>query len=516
VQVADSNSLITTSIPSIGGSITRSKNAISYLPGDSVWITAHAAAGYRFSGWTGDTSILSPIDTTICVIVKKNRSINANFIKQFKLTLSDSGNGSVNPNGTIFVDSGVSWPIKAIADSGFDLKAWRVVSGQAIIEDSTAATTSVRLLNDVHILGVFKPLTFIKKFGSTLDDVGNYVLQTSDGGYIITGSTNSFGAAGSDVYLIKTNATGNEMWTKTFNGDSNDVGKSVQQTSDGGYIISGSTNSFGSGASDVYLIKTDAAGNKTWTKTFGGINDDYGNSVRQTYDGGYIIAGSTYSYDTAGSDIYIIKTDAAGNEIWTKSFDACYVDGANCVQQTSDGGYIIAASAYTAGPVALLIKTDAAGNETWINSSNVGCSSVQQTSDGGYISAGHTLSRQDPTDLLLTKTDAAGNEIWTKVFSSDGKNSDGYSVQQTKDGGYIIAGETYFLSLGVFDVYLVKTDATGNEIWSKAFGSAGNDFGYSVQQTSDGGYIIAGETSTSGIGGRDVYLIKTDENGDVK
>ncbi len=381
--------------------------------------------------------------------------------------------------------------------------------------------------------------TFIKTFGGDQDDFGKSVRQTSDGGYIVVGATGSFGAGDSDVYLIKTDPLGNKIWTKTFGGAKEDLGDCVQQTGDGGYIIVGSTSSYGAGGSDAYLIKTDALGNETWTKTFGGVRDDWGYCVQQTSDGGYIISGSTSSLVAEASGLYpdlcLIKTDGAGNETWIKTFGEDMNDFGVSVQQTSDGGYIVAGYTFTLGPVLNLIKTDSAGNETWTKTFSEAYSSVQQTSDGGYIITGTTyIHGHSGNYALLHKTDAAGNTTWIKTFgpdtvdqwgypawlTSDGRyvsaSSNGCEGRQTSDGGYIITGWTNSKDDEYYDVYLIKTDAAGNETWSKSFGGAHHDFGYSVRQASDGGYIITGKYDSSAGGGLDVYLIKTDENGDVK
>ena len=350
-------------------------------------------------------------------------------------------------------------------------------------------------------------------FGGAEGDRAYSVQQTADGGYILAGETWSYGAGFYDVWLVKTDADGNEQWNKTFGGTTRDSGHSVQQTTDGGYILAGSTSSAGS--YDFRLVKTDLNGNTQWDKTFGGIGDDVANSVQQTTDGGYILAGSTLSYGAGKRDVWMVKTDSNGNEQWNKTFGGPDYDSTNSVQQTTDGGYILAGSKGLygmGGSDVWLVKTDSNGNKQWDKTfGGTGhdyAHSVQQTADGGYILAGYTQSYgAGRPDVWLVKTDADGDRQWDKIFG--GPDIDmANSAQQTADGGYILAGETESYGAGGSDVWLVKTDADGDKQWDRTFGSTGNDAANSIQQTADGGYILTGEMAPSIGGSADLWLIK--------
>ena len=242
-------------------------------------------------------------------------------------------------------------------------------------------------------------VAFAKTYGGTGYDHASSVQQTSDGGYIIVGTTHSFGAGDLDIFLIKTDANGDRIWAKTYGGTDRDEGYSVQQTSDGGYILAGLTESFGVGGGDIFLIKTDANGNVQWAKTYGGAYWDFASSVQQTSDGGYIIAGTTRSFGAGGYDILLIKTDANGNIIWAKTYGGASDEGASSVQQTSDGGYIVAGYtwSFSAGSSDIfLIKTDASGN--------MGSCSIVQNASPTVTELSPTVNTFSPSVSSLSPT----------------------------------------------------------------------------------------------------------------
>lgn len=374
------------------------------------------------------------------------------------------------------------------------------------------------LLFMVFVGTAFSQLIWQRTYGGAGGEWGYSVQQTTDEGYIVAGWTNSFGN-GWQAYLIKTDSFGDTLWTRTYGGTGDDYAYSVQQTTDEGYIIAGYTNSFGNDE-QVYLIKIDSLGDTLWTKNYGGASGDYGYSVQQTTDGGYIIAGRTYSFGNF-EQVYLIKTNPVGDTLWTKTFGGTGMQRGWSVKQTTDGGYIITGDDFSIenGKV-YLIKTDSLADTLWTRHYGEsllgdGGASVQQTIDGGYIITGVALTMPHNHHVLLIKTDSLGNNPWSRTYGdeSGGDYSYGRSVRQTTGGNYIIAGKTDGGD-PYYQVYLIKTDTLGNLLWFQTYGGGNSEDGYCVQQTQDGGYIIAGVTNSFGDGYQ-VYVIKTDEYGNT-
>lgn len=355
-----------------------------------------------------------------------------------------------------------------------------------------------------------------RTYGGEHDDCCYSVIENSNGEYILAGWTRSFGSGGKDVYLLKIDVNGDIVWTRTYGGVNDDEGRYVQETSDSGYIIAGSTESFGAGASDMYIIKTYANGDTIWTTTCGMLYSEYGYSVQQTSDSGYIVTGRISSFSVGGFDVFLVKLDEDGNTLWAKFIGDIGWDVGYSIEGTSDGGYIIAGCTmlYGEGWDIYLIKTYADGDTLWTRTYgganwDVGYS-VQETSDGGYIVAGLTESfGAGSFDIYLLKVDSLGNTLWTRTHGDVGWD-EGYSVQQISDGGYILVGATESLGEGDFDIYFSRTYSNGYALWTEIYGGDEHDVGYSVKETSDSGYIIAGKTKSFGSGLYDVYLIKTE------
>jgi hypothetical protein len=355
-----------------------------------------------------------------------------------------------------------------------------------------------------------------RTYGGPLADDASSFVQTADGGYVLAGYTYSFGAGNEDFWLLKTNANGDSVWSRTFGGPGWEGANSLQQTSDGGFILAGFSNSFGVGGYNLWLVKTDANGNSSWSRSFSGPGWDGANCVLQTADGGYILGGLTNSYGAGDFDFWLLKTNANGDSLWSRTFGGPLYEDIFSIQPTTGGGYILAGRTLSYGASnydAYLVKTNANGDSVWTRhfggSGFETATAVQQTTDGGYILAGITSSYgAGNEDFWLLKTNASGDSAWSRTFGGASWDR-AYSLQKTADGGYILAGRTDSYGSGQGDFYLVKTNSNGNSLWSRTFGGAGFDGAYFVRQTTDSGFVLAGFTESFGAGGRDFWLVKT-------
>lgn len=351
-----------------------------------------------------------------------------------------------------------------------------------------------------------------RTFGGVEEDICHSVHQTADGGYILAGTTESFGVGHDDFWLVKTDANGDSLWSHSFGGGGRDICTYVQQTSDSGYMLTGYTESFGAGGWDFWLVKTNENGDSLWSRTYGGSSRDMCASAQQTSDNGFILAGHTTSFGTGDRAFWLVKTNSDGDSLWSRTYGGMYWEECESIRQTSDGGYVLAGYTGVWDGDFWIVKTTANGDSLWSrrfrDDSMEGCQSVWQTSDGGYILAGD-IGWYPHVDILLVKMDMNGDTIWWSIFGGSGDQVC-HSVQQTSDGGYILAGLTgHTYIYPPYDVWLIKVDANGDSVWSRTFGGTSSDGAYSIQQTADSGYIVAGWTYSYGAGGGDFWVIKT-------
>jgi hypothetical protein len=353
-----------------------------------------------------------------------------------------------------------------------------------------------------------------RSYGGPLDDNGSTVHHTTDGGYIISGYTKSLGAGESDAWMIKTNAEGDTLWTKTFGGETWDWGQDVLQTKDGGYLLVVRCFSFGHGLYDAWIIKTDPQGDTLWTKFWGEEHNEWLSSVQQTDDEGYIFAGHTYSFSAKSQDVWLVKSDSAGEVQWMKTYGGEQDDNASFVQQTRDGGFIIAGRtySYSAGHSDIwLVKTNSVGDTLWTKAYGGiefdYAASVRETNDGGYILAGSTSSfGAGDADLWLIGTDSIGDTLWTKTYGGPDVDRP-YSLLQLSDGNYLIGGFTNSSGTGYYEGWLILTDMNGDTLWTQTFGGDWDDIILDCEETPDGEIIITGYTEEQ-VENNDLWLMK--------
>ncbi len=452
-------------------------------------------------------------------------------------------NGATGPQGA----QGLQGP-KGLSYPDYDSGWTPVKAGQytTLANNLNSADTIVQITGKTTIDGQahqkYYGLTnyiagWNKTFGGALKDQAYSLVQANDGGFAIAVETQSYGSGGWDFMLVKTDISGNLQWNKTYGGAGTDYVNSIISTTDGGYLMVGQTNSWGAGGYDLDVIKIDSLGNMQWNTTYGGVGNDKAYGAVRTTDGGYAIAGNTDSYGAGLIDYWLIKLDSAGIMQWNKTYGGTNGDAAFSLVQTSDGGYAVAGGQLSFGAGNhdfWLVKTDTFGtmqwNQTYGGPAQDICRSLIRTPDGGYAMAGFTNSSGNGGyDVWLVKTDGNGNMQWNKTYGgADNDYLYAYTgLIATTEGGYALSafttsygaggGKSSALMMGAksLDVWLIITDSFGNMQWSKTYGGQGDDIPYSIIQTSDGAFAMAGYTNSFGAGSDDTFLVKTGVEGET-
>jgi hypothetical protein len=342
-------------------------------------------------------------------------------------------------------------------------------------------------------------------YGSLDRDVGNSVTECYEGGFAIAGSTEGFGPGSRSMWLMRTDRMGHPRWNQTYGGTGWDDCFDLVECEDGGFVIVGETFSHGAGDSDVILVKTNLLGDVIWTKTFGGVQADRGTSIVNCEDGGFAISGITSSFGSGLSDMWLIRMNALGEEVWNKTFGNQYYDGANSVTLCQDGGFLLVGYTqlldFDLGTL-WLVRTDADGNRIWdqgIRESQFqeGWSAVE-CAEGGFVIIGTIEASNNPADIWFLRVDTEGNLVWTHVFGGIevADSLGGYSVLTCSDGGFVIAGKFGFQG-SQNDLWIAHTNADGEIDWSANYGAFHSGGGFLFDACSEGGYIITGAADTS-------------------
>jgi parallel beta-helix repeat protein len=348
-----------------------------------------------------------------------------------------------------------------------------------------------------------------KTFGGEDNDYGYKIAQCGDEGYAIAGVTYSYGGSDRDGWLVRVDGSGNCLWNKTFGGPLDDEFRDIVVCSDGGFAIMGTTDSYGPGSQDVWLFRTDENGNHLWNKTYGSGSDDRGRALIECSSGGFAIAG--YRIGT-GWDGWLIRTNDTGDVEWTQSFvdtgDQRFEDIVEC-----DNGDLALAgwTGILSTERFWLVRTDLNGTQLWSKSYNgvsaERCVSVVECSTGGFAMTGWTKSYgAGGLDIWLVRTDASGNHLWNTTFGGTLSDSAG-EVIEVPSGGFAIVGSTESFGAGNTDLWLIRTNATGQHLWNMTCGDTLDDGGSGLLRLMNGTYVLVGSTESYGAGGSDAWLV---------
>lgn len=376
----------------------------------------------------------------------------------------------------------------------------------------------------LFVQNISSQTTWEKLFSKKNTDAFRCVIEVPAGGYLIAGYTSDSTVNDTDAYVVRMTTAGDTLWTKRINrtGNGKDLLYKVINTADGGYAFCGYSTSNSAGSDDAYFLKMDAIGNVLWSKTWGGTGKDRAQDIVQTADGGFAIAGYTTSPPAAYYDAFLIRTNGSGDTLWTRRFGTSGFDDANTVVTHPDGGFVLGGQSTNggAGLDMYMVRLNTAGDIIWTKKFGTnGTDNIEhiiRQPDGTYILAGGTddTGGLGGNDGYLVKTDTGGTVLWSKVYGGNSQD-DFHQVYRTVGGNFILSGTSRSSGALEPNMWLIKTNSSGDSLWSRTYGGDNHDHGYSAVQTSDGGYIFVGYSSSFGFNGEDAYVVKTDNFGDL-
>jgi len=355
-------------------------------------------------------------------------------------------------------------------------------------------------------------------------DRGIAVIETKTGDIVAIGVIKKDPQANGDILLVCSEATGNVKWTRTFGGEGDDMGWDLIEIPIGGFLLAGTSNSHNQGSRDIIVIKTDSMGKEVWKKTYGTEREEYCWDMAVTQDGNVLLAGETSiegPYGKGNKDFYAVKIDLQGNLIWSQTYGGNKTDRCYAVDSTPDGFVLLGSTnSYGAGDQDVyLIKINPQGREQW--SKTFGSEKfdmghdVKRTHDGGYIIIGYSQTQsQGKNDSWIIKIDSKGNKLWESLI---GEKEDDRTVRgiQTKDGNYVMTGYTKSYGASIWDLLLIKIDKQGKVTWRRNHSGISADLGYGIFESKDGGILLAGQTYSYGNHRGDLWLLKTDVHGKI-
>ncbi|MBL4586034.1 MAG: T9SS type A sorting domain-containing protein [Flavobacteriales bacterium] len=364
---------------------------------------------------------------------------------------------------------------------------------------------------------------FIRVYGGESYDFGRAIIQTADDGYLIAGTTGSFGLSSAEIMLLKTDPNGYVEWRKYYGGQYADQCESMDLSQDGNLIIGGFTERTGKGY-QAYALKLTIDGDTIWSNHFGGEAWDFARQVIPLDDGGYALFGQTYSYGQGKGDFYLLRLNSLGDTLWTRTYGGPELESGESIALASDGGFFLAGytESFGAGKKDMyVVRTDSDGDTLWTRTyggvEDDFAYTVVATSDDGFVLGGGTFNNPDNTDgdgdFIVRKSDANGDDVWVRI---DNDYGDEYWMDALEDqsGNIVLVGYTSESNFGKEDFRIMRINSDGDwDFVTKNHGTPKNERAFDVKETSDGGYIMVGYTKGFLQRLDDVLVVKTLYNG---
>jgi hypothetical protein len=354
-------------------------------------------------------------------------------------------------------------------------------------------------------------------FGGPGRDVGNDISECGNGDIILIGSTESFGAGFSDMWVIRTDSTGSPIWNRTFGGLGYESGSSVIEHSTGGLVLGGDRQTPAE-YPNFWIIHTNDAGQPLWNHTYGGTNGDFIPYVVECQDGGLAFVGTSFSFGAGEGDVWLIRTDTDGNVLWNVTFGGSANDCPNDIIECIDGGFAVIGTTESYSPQlyngkAWVLRTNSSGHVLWnhtygTSDYDMGRSIIER-SGGGFAITGYSRDSDYYPEKIYAWArilNSSGVTLWQSLFS-ELHDYNGLSIVECSNGDFAIAGAIRYLGTNNWDLWITRINSSGDPVWERSLGGLAIDFGRQVIQRADGSFVIIGETESFGAGKFDIWQV---------